>query len=80
MPLAPKSRKYYSLPLSLRAADYFDQHAASRNIMPGRLLTRLLETIAEDNMLSSVLDDDGKFERSPLERAHRVSHQRKRIL
>lgn len=50
----------YNVKVSEAAVSYITQQAKLRNVMPGALITMLLEVVAEHNMVLNILDDGAK--------------------
>lgn len=63
---ARKSRRHIQVPATV--SDILHRAAYVRGISTLRLITRLLETIAADNMLDAILDDEDEVrKRNPIE-------------
>jgi hypothetical protein len=57
----PKTGRHVNVKISDDAYTYFDQQAKLRNVMPGALLAKFLELVAnEPSYLPNILDDGNK--------------------
>jgi hypothetical protein len=68
-------RRHFSTDLSPEASEYLFASARIRGISMSALVRRLLETIANDGLVLSILDDEGKQARQKGERGVRKRRQ-----
>lgn len=65
-------RRHFMTHIASDASDYLDACARIRGISMSAMIRRLLETIAHDRLVLSILDDDSKALRRKGERSPRA--------
>jgi hypothetical protein len=68
-------RRHFAAEVDTKTSEYLNECASIRGISMGALVRRLLETIANDRMVLSILDDDNSPKRRKNERAARKKPQ-----